>query len=103
MRTMPLKLRYKCEYCNYIRLSTELVLEHEKICYKNVNRDCPICDNQGVEFYGVIGTNGGYVEEEKPCTACRRALEVGGKSYLREYLSEVEYKVFLEETKWLTN
>ena len=98
MRKMPLKERYKCEYCNYIRLSTKLVIQHEKICYKNDNRDCPICDNEGVEFYNAGGL-GGYVEGEKPCTACRRSLEVGGKNYLREYLSEVEYKVFLEETK----
>jgi len=87
MRKMPLKERYKCEYCNYIRLSTELVLQHETICYKNADRNCPICSNEGVEFINVGGL-GGYVEGEKPCTACEKAKLKGGKSYLDIYLKD---------------
>lgn len=61
---------------------------HERICYKNLNRECDVCEGEGVEFYAALGEDLGVTEGEKPCSACIIAEQLGGKSYLCEYIHD---------------
>lgn len=46
MKPVKTKPRFKCDFCR--RVSTKGAMEtHEKICWKNPNRYCELCDNRG--------------------------------------------------------
>lgn len=66
--------KYKCDYCSRNYRIKSACAEHEDKCYKNPNRNCPMCDNEGGEFW-----QGAMVQ---PCSFCNTAEELGGKSYV---------------------
>ena len=84
MKELKAVVRYKCDFCNKKSVKPETMARHEIICYKNPNRDCDVCSNEGVEFIHGVGANLGFIPEvdEKDCIACLNAQRVGGKSYI---------------------
>lgn len=70
--TLP---RLKCDYCNHrVFHSKPACIKHEDKCYKNPNRNCPTCENDGeIEYYGAEMTD---------CPDCAVALTLGGKSFI---------------------
>lgn len=43
IKTRP---RYRCEFCRHIA-TTPAIERHERICWKNPNRYCDLCENTG--------------------------------------------------------
>ena len=87
IKLKPLTIqRYKCDFCNKITRGVKYMNNHEYRCYKNPNRTCDVCSNEGVEFLHTLGHNGGVIPDsiEKDCSACTIAKECGGKSYINE-------------------
>lgn len=76
--------QFKCDYCKKITVYEKTMAYHESICYYNPNRDCPTCDNEGVEFIHGLSTDFGFIPEvdSKDCTSCLIAKQCGGKSYI---------------------
>lgn len=80
------RTRFKCDFCNKVYVKAVNCAEHETVCYRNPNRTCNKCHEEGVELFPAFG---GSVEygivfdaREEDCSACKIAAEVGGKSYL---------------------
>lgn len=67
---------YRCDFCNTKFRSKYYCELHEDKCYKNPNRNCPVCENNG-SF-----DDGNLWGEMRDCYACERAKEMGGKSYI---------------------
>ena len=78
--------RYKCDFCNKKTRGMKWMNYHESRCYKNPNRTCDVCSDEGTEFFHTLGSGGGVIPDsiEKDCSACTIAKEFGGKSYINE-------------------
>lgn len=80
--------RFKCGFCSKIyRTTAKQCLEHERICYRNPNRDCDTCQNEGVEMSCTIDSiTLGVIPDgkEQICPSCLIAEEAGGKSYITQ-------------------
>lgn len=79
------KTMYGCHFCNKTSVRQAVMIRHLRICYKNPDRDCDTCDNEGVEFIHSIGPNLGVIfdADSKDCSSCLIAQERGGKSYIK--------------------
>ena len=69
MKLIKSRPRYRCDFC--LRTATKPYMEaHEKICWKNPNRFCELCENKGYyyEDYGVEGASA--IKEE--CIYCSK-------------------------------
>lgn len=63
--------RYKCDFCK--KRSTKSVIEkHEKRCFRNPNRFCDNCKNEGVVETFEDGGNDEFVRVEVPCRYCAK-------------------------------
>jgi len=68
MRTVRTQQRYKCDFCK--RRSTKATMElHEKICFRNPNRFCELCDNTGEVQVAGGGEDPAYYEK---CFYCSK-------------------------------
>jgi hypothetical protein len=67
MRPVKTKPRFKCDFCTKV-LTFAAMERHEKICWKNPNRYCELCKNEGVitEYFE------GYGGVEHPCYFCEK-------------------------------
>lgn len=73
MKLIKSKPRYKCDYCNY-SAGMLAVTNHEGICWKNPNRYCDYCKNEGKTYAGYGLGLGEYL----PCPYCSlKNKEVG--------------------------
>ena len=66
--------RYGCDYCKKTTARKATMEKHEKICYYNQNRLCPICDGSGriVEW----DETGHYKIFDEECFACKIVKEL---------------------------
>lgn len=78
--------RFKCDFCNKITRTQKGMEGHEYRCYKNPNRDCDTCSNEGIELYDTLGDNLGVIPDggERECPSCKIAETLGGKSYIQK-------------------
>lgn len=68
VRSLP---RFRCDFCT--RTSTEASMKrHEKRCYRNPDRFCDYCKNEGYVFVDDGAYYGGIKE---PCFYCSRLDE----------------------------
>ena len=83
MKTLKPRMiqEYRCDYCNKKYRMKTACEKHERVCYKNPNRDCNMCEGNGTisEYQGEID-----------CYACKTAAERGGKCYIEDYKPEKE-------------
>lgn len=71
---------YKCDFCYKNTRRKQTMVRHERICFKNPNRECETCQNSG--FIEIFDSYYGHGMGEKSCASCEEAKEVGGKSYI---------------------
>ena len=88
MRLVKQKPKYKCDFCKKIA-GIKAITRHERVCYKNPNRECDMCYGEGRMERGYLGENLGYVSDDDVCYACSNAYEAGGKHYLSEKDAEI--------------
>lgn len=68
MRLIKTKPRFRCDFCS--RVSTEAPMKrHERICWRNPNRQCDMCGNKSWIWVGeeVDGVGG-----KEPCYYCNQ-------------------------------
>lgn len=70
-----LRKRFRCDYCNRLYYSRSACASHEDKCFKNPERNCPMCENKGGDF----NYDGRMASI---CSFCMTASEQGGKSYV---------------------
>ena len=72
MKEVKVMKRYKCDFCK--RRSIKSVMElHERRCFRNPNRFCDYCENQGFTMDTILEN---YPEQKTPCPYCsQRDLE----------------------------
>ena|SRR3990167_11208005 len=78
MKAVKTLQKYKCDFCR--KRSVKSAMErHEKICWRNPDRFCELCQNKGeyVECYGDLIEEGDCgLSETMPCHYCsQRDLE----------------------------
>jgi hypothetical protein len=67
MRPVKSKPKFRCDFCNHT--STKVAMErHERICWKNPNRYCDLCNNTGEMD---VDDGMGYRYSE-PCYWCKQ-------------------------------
>jgi hypothetical protein len=49
MRPVKVRPRWRCDFCNRTSSSIPGMERHERICWKNPNRYCPLCEGTGVQ------------------------------------------------------
>ncbi len=64
--------RYGCDYCKRTNARKATMERHEKFCYYNPDRECPICDGSG----RIVEWESGYTMVDDECFACKIATEV---------------------------
>lgn len=65
MKLVKSKPRYRCDYCKKVAGEVQIT-NHEKICYKNPDRFCELCQNRKRLY---------EVEEDRvgiPCPYCEK-------------------------------
>lgn len=67
MRLINTRPVYRCDFCRF-RATAPTVEKHEKICWLNPNRFCPLCKNKGY-IEDVIDE--GLIHKE-PCHYCSK-------------------------------
>lgn len=81
-----LRHRYLCDFCKHkVYFMKSACQSHEDKCYKNPNRNCPTCQNTGVEQHDILDpVTLGVIPDgrEEVCSACKIAAVAGGKSYI---------------------
>lgn len=100
MKILSPVTRYKCGFCKRIYIIKQACIDHEDKCYKNPDRNCHTCHNEGIEFFDTLGPGLGVIPdgEERPCSSCIIAEFHGGKSYRSEEL-QAEYKLQLQKER----
>lgn len=43
----PAKIIYGCDFCGRVNVWKSTMERHEKACYYNPDRECPVCDGSG--------------------------------------------------------
>lgn len=68
MRRVRPFTRFRCDYCRKTG-GARSITRHERVCYKNPNRFCPLCENDknGIWVAGDGRTEPAYY---MPCDAC---------------------------------
>jgi hypothetical protein len=77
---------YQCDYCKRIMKSKKGIQNHERICYKNDNRTCDECGEDGGNyvFYGDY-------DYWQICHTCSTAYSLGIKNFLiQEDIDKIE-------------
>ena len=70
----PATTRYGCDYCKRTNARKVTMERHEKVCYYNPDRVCPICDGSGrIEEWDELGY---YKLFDDECPACKIADEI---------------------------
>jgi hypothetical protein len=78
MKIIRTQQRYRCGFCK--RTGVKSAIErHEKICFRNPNRHCDLCDNKGYILEEVLE---GYPPEKGDCPFC--------SSFNKKMLEEIE-------------
>lgn len=67
MRPIKTKPRFRCGFCRFTA-TAPTVEKHEKICWLNPNRLCPLCQNKG---YTIDVIDEGLTHKE-PCYYCSK-------------------------------
>lgn len=68
MKEVRTQKKYKCDFCK--RRSIKSAMErHEKVCFRNPNRYCELCENKG---FTVEWENAGEIRIEIPCPYCSK-------------------------------
>lgn len=78
--------RFKCDFCTKTyRTTAQACIDHERICYRNPNRTCDTCQEEGIELYPILGDNLGVIPDggERTCPSCLIAEQAGGKSFIK--------------------
>lgn len=76
--TLP---RCYCDFCKHkVFHNKSACIRHEDKCYKNPNRNCPTCNNEG--RIDEVMNNGYMGHRNLNCYSCEIAQKVGGKSYI---------------------
>ncbi len=69
MKAVRTQQKYKCDFCK--RRSIKSAMErHEKVCYRNPNRFCGLCENKG--FVRIDINNDGSLGYDEPCHYCSK-------------------------------
>ena len=65
---------YGCDFCKRTNVRKTTMERHEKVCYYNPDRECPICDGSGriVEW----DDSGHYKMYDDECHPCKMAGEI---------------------------
>ncbi len=74
MKPVRTQQRYKCDFCKRKSAKTSMIA-HEKICFRNPNRFCELCQNKGsyTEVHGdLIEEGDGGLSEEIECIYCSK-------------------------------
>ncbi len=66
MKEVKTQKRYKCDFCQ--KRSVKRVIElHEKRCFRNPNRYCDYCENQGYTMETILEE---YAPVKQDCPYC---------------------------------
>jgi hypothetical protein len=79
-KIQPAKLIYHCDFCRRTNYDVNAMIRHEKICYYNPDRECPICDGSGrIQEWDSEGHFKIVDDECEPCKIAREARQREGK------------------------
>lgn len=80
--------RYTCDHCRKSGCSGGAIANHEKRCFRNPNRHCPMCEVNGIDhllpaFDGITDENEAeklklLEEEAEQCPACMLSAMMQG-------------------------
>lgn len=68
MQEVKTQKRYKCDYCSR-RSVKRAMLIHEKRCFRNPNRFCDYCENNGFTMETIVD---GYPDQKTSCHYCEK-------------------------------
>lgn len=71
---IPIKTRprFKCVHCQSYRATLPAVEKHERICWKNPDRFCPLCQNEGFYEIDPYGDAPFSMEQTVECHYCAK-------------------------------
>lgn len=68
MIEVKVQKRYKCDFCKY-RSVKHVVAKHEKRCYRNPDRFCDFCENNGFTMECIAD---GFPDQKIDCHYCSK-------------------------------
>ncbi len=82
MKPVKTQPRFKCDFCK--KRSTKTAMErHERRCFRNPDRYCDFCENQGFTWETVLEN---YPDAKMDCPYCGRRDEAKTKAINEYYL-----------------
>lgn len=66
MRLIKTKPRFRCDYCRHTAMQKAMEV-HEKVCWRNPNRHCELCNDKGWTDEG-----DGFIVNKVPCYYCKQ-------------------------------
>lgn len=57
---------YGCDFCKRTNVRKATMARHERVCYHNPDRECPICDGSG----RIVEWEGHYKIQDDACPGC---------------------------------
>jgi len=80
MKEVRTQQKYKCDYCKK-RGVKHYMISHEKMCFRNPNRFCDYCNNEGFTMETILE---GYGDTKVDCPYC--------SSFNKEMLKSIELR-----------